>query len=364
MTVSKGWYVVGVVGVFGCAAACAAGCGGDTTSVAATEGEGGSGATSSTTGHPAGTGGHNPQGGTGGHNPAGTGGSTPTGPIASATAINSAFAFDATLTDDGAIVFYTGLTATGGAVFSMPVGGGTVSTVAESANVVAPFGIALSVDQHTVYVADPGFAEDATNDSGTIWSVSAEGGNFTEVMGGANLVARSLDVVADGANDAIYFSGSKNGTPGVFKLESGAVTTISQSNQFHDPGGVAVASDGTVYVIDTTAGSYRDATVFSISGTTVAIVKDHLWVGYPAGLALSQDEKTLIASGTRDVGQHAVAIQIDITSSELTYFPADTATSSPFLALFESGGLHRARNKENFAWVVADTTGGGIFLLK
>ena len=56
-------------------------------------------------------------------------------------------------------------------------------------------------------------------------------------------------------------------------------------------------------------------------------------------------------------------LEVDIDSHEIVYFPAD-GKKSDFTALFEPGGLHRGRDRDTFAWVVADTLGGGVYILK
>jgi hypothetical protein len=283
------------------------------------------------------------------------------GKITSSTLVADQLAFDATLSDDGSVVYFTGMSPQGdGAVYTVPASGGTANVVTKT-GLIAPFGIALSTDQKTLYVADPGAAT-SKEDGGSIFTVKAEGGTASALMGSAGAIPRSLEV----SGGFVFFTGTVKGAPGVYKISDagGAITEVASGASFHDPAGLAVASDGTVYVLDTIGGSRHDATVLAIAkGGKVSTLLPHAEVGYPAGVAIAQDEKAVLVSGLRDALDHSAVLRVDVTSHEVTYFPAD-GKKSDFTALFEPGGLHRARNKDVYAWVVADTMGGGVFVLK
>ncbi len=289
------------------------------------------------------------------------GGSNGDGKIKSSTLVSSQLAFDATMSDDGSLVYFTGTSADGeGAVYVVPAAGGNANVVTKS-GLVAPFGIALSTDGKTLYVADPG-AETSKEDGGSIFTVKAEGGKTSALMGSSGAVPRSLEVV----DKFVFFSGSVKGVPGIYKMSTtgGSITEVASGAEFHDPAGIAVAGDGTVYALDTIGGSRHDATILSVSKSgKVSTVLPHADVGYPAGLALVQDEKALLVSGLRDASGYSAVLHVDLTSHEIVYFPAD-GKKSDFTSLFEPGGLHRARSRDTYAWVVADTMCGGVFVLK
>ena len=81
---------------------------------------------------------------------------------------------------------------------------------------------------------------------------------------------------------------------------------------------------------------------------------------YPAGLALSLDEKTLIISTLEPTKGASSLLLLDILSKEPTRFPGDASLDG----LSEPGGLHRARSKQQLAWVTFDPKGGSVRLVK
>jgi sugar lactone lactonase YvrE len=272
-------------------------------------------------------------------------------------------AFDATLSDDGSILYFTGVSSKGnGAVFSVPASGGDPTPVTQS-GLVAPFGIALSTDGKTLFVADPG-AESASEDGGSIFSVTAEGGSVSAVSGTAGMVPRSLDVIDEGGTPTIFFSGSVKNVAGVFKIaaKGGKVSVVASGDSFHDPAGIAVAKDGTVYVVDTVAGSRHDATVLAVTNGKVSTLLPHADVGYPAGVALAQDESALLVSGLDEANGNASVLRVDLKSHEVVDFPGPK-TKLDFTAFYEPGGLHRARKADKYALVIGDPH-GGVYLLK
>ncbi|HVY46542.1 MAG TPA: hypothetical protein VHB21_11715, partial [Minicystis sp.] len=262
-------------------------------------------------------------GGAGGGGGGAGGGGQGSGKIKTAKLVTAGVAFDAALSDDGSVVYFTGVTSKGaGAVFSVPVSGGQPNVVTQT-GLVAPLGLALSTDQKTLFVADPA-AETPKEDGGSIFSVQAEGGAPSALAGTSGAVPRALDVVDEGNKTFVYFSGNVMGAPGVFKVGAtgGAIDDVASGAPFRDPAGLAVARDGTVYVVDTVGGSRTDATVLAVSskGHTTTLL-NHADVGYPAGVALSQDEKALLVSGLRDAYGHAAVLRVDLASHEVTTFP-------------------------------------------
>src|SRR5437660_967595 len=83
-------------------------------------------------------------------------------------------------TSEGSVAYFTGVGPNGPGVFSAPSSGGSVQEIASGAAFGAPFGIALSTDGKTLFVADPG-ASGTTLDGGRILAVDAEQGMVTPV---------------------------------------------------------------------------------------------------------------------------------------------------------------------------------------
>ena len=195
-------------------------------------------------------------GGTGGAT--GTGGSTGTGgaapPFGGAISHvgTGATVFDATPDPTGKTIYVTGVDATKGTgVLSVPADGSAMAptTIAAGAPFVAPFGISTSTDGKTLYIADPG--ADGGNDAGQLFRLSSTGGAPVAIAGADDYRPRSVDVVDEGGADTIYFTGQDraNGKVGVFKIPAagGAVTVVIEGAPFVEPGGLAVAADGTIY---------------------------------------------------------------------------------------------------------------------
>jgi hypothetical protein len=167
-------------------------------------------------------------------------------------------------------------------------------------------------------------------------------------------VPRGLDVVKEGAADSIYFSGldPASGTPGLFKVGAGggAVSTIASGAPLIDPSGVAVAGAGVVYVSNAASLQASHGSILKVSGGQVSELVSDVMVGFPAGVAVTRDGRTLVVSAR------------DATSGGDLVLLVDTGTKAvtPFTGLGDStgaGGLHRAPGADIFSW--SDTSAGG-----
>lgn len=335
------------------AAGVSAGCGGG--------GETGSGGSKPTsTGGAGGTSGSTGTGGTGGGTTATVGKLTSAKP--SGTDAAYALALDATLSADGSIVYFTGVGPEGPGVFSVPAGGGAVSKITAGGPLAAPVGIALSTDGKKLYIADPG-AGGTASDHGRIFSVPAEGGAPTPIMGSDDTEPRGLDVVAENGMDQIYFSGSVNGEAGLYKLAAagGTATALAKGAPFKDPSGVAVSKAGSIYVLDAVASKRSLGSIIEVKGSTATELVADIDVGFPSGIALGLDEKALFVSTVdKAKGGSSSLLVIDILSREPTRFPEDMSLAGKR----EPGGLHRAKDVHQFAWVSYDPAGGSVLVAK
>lgn len=293
-----------------------------------------------------------------------------TGNISSVTAVANGAAFltpfDAAPSPDGKTIYFTGVDPQkGAAIFSVSSAAGSTpavltagcATPACDSSVGAPLGIAVSSDGATVYAADPAYTGGST-DSGAVFSVPSGGGSQTVLAETVGYNARFITVSKVGGSDNLYFIGDDkaDGKPGIFKDVSGTVTAVFKGG---DPQAAAVASNGTVYFLD----QYGSVQQIAAGGTAAAALgsaTSNLAVSYPAGLALSPDEKSLLVpiidatSGKQAIGRY------DASSGSLTgiYLGLPTANT-------EGGGLHRAANADVYAFV--DTSAGNtgtIYLLK
>jgi hypothetical protein len=317
------------------------------------------------------------------------GGSCNSGPFQGnlAPGANGGFsdAFDAVPNADGSAVFFTGIDSTGNpGVFTQDIctAGATVKPVYTGGAFEAPFGIALSTDGMTLYVGDISAAEIETGatsakNKGIIFSLKSAGGSAPSILEGS-VTPRGLTVVSEGGADQIYFTGidKNNGKPGVFKIAAagGAVSTIAEGLPFVDPAGVAVSAAGDVYVLDYSASGATATSLGSSRGTIILVPKGgaagefapamELQLGYPAGLALMQDDSKLLVSGLSPTASSDVLIEVTVATKAVVNNNMGIDTYG------EAAGLHRAHKANVFAW--ADTkakpmgmTGTGtVFVIK
>jgi len=140
------------------------------------------------------------------------------------------------------------------------------------------------------------------------------------------------------------------------------VTPVAKGKPFVDPSGIAVAADGTAYVADTIASGSRRAIIVKVdkNGMASSFFSD-LPVGYPCGVALSLDEKTLIVSSLDPAKSTDVLVQIDVGTA-MSKNPATNGIDT----FSEPAGMHRAKAKNVFAWAdsSAGPSVGRVFIVK
>jgi sugar lactone lactonase YvrE len=161
-------------------------------------------------------------------------------------------------------------------------------------------------------------------------------------------------------SEQIVFSGSEpeRGVPGVFAIApaGGATRTLASGDPLHEPSGVAVAEDGTVYVVDIADGA---AQVLRVQHGQLESVVSALGVGFPAGIALTRDDKTLLVSGIDPSTHHDVVHVIDLASGKVSQWTQGVG------AFAEAAGLHRAHDRNVFAWADSQADRSGtVYVLE
>jgi DNA-binding beta-propeller fold protein YncE len=233
------------------------------------------------------------------------------------------------------------------AIFSSRRGG--VSTVYDGPELLAPSDLDRRGGE--LIVADRA----ADDGGGALVSISISSGQVEEVFARGY---RPASVTVD-AIGAIYLSGTDPLTrePGVFRVSEagGQVETLFAGRPLVDPSGIALMADGRVLVADTSlAGSSRGG-VFAIQDGRAELLASGFAAGFPAGIALTTDDSTLVVSGLGDDGRDRLFV-FDLASGERTAVEAEfTAAQS------SSGGLHRAPDGNTFIWSSGSFNGGTVY---
>jgi hypothetical protein len=324
---------------------------------------GGSGGTTGGSGGTTGGSGGAGQGGAGAGGGSSCGPLTGNGTVKTATLIAGpagASVIDATPGPDGCTVYFTASDATGGSnVYSNTIGG-TAKALTTTSPFIYPVGIATTSDGQTIFVADLATIPDAAKTTeGGIYTLSASGGGAELLTGTGGYSPRGLVIIKLSGTDTIFFTGvdPTDGQAGVFQIPagSGSVTTVVKGPPFADPGGIAVATNGQVYVTD--HGAAPGGAILNVNGTTTKQLATIKLGSYPAGIALSQDGSQLVVSREGDASGSAVAVLNASTGAQESLFGTGLDKAN------EPGGLHRASGADVFALVSGAATGGGVFVL-
>ncbi len=270
---------------------------------------------------------------------------------------------DATPSPDGKEVYFTARNEEGVGVFKAAASGGTITALHVGEPMSTPVNITVATDNRTVFIADPG-ASINEGDRGAIWAVPTAGGAPTLVAGTAGYAPRGITLMSEGGGDQIYFTGQTidSREPGVFKVAAagGTVEGIVKGAPFHDPNGLAVTRSGTIYVVDNGADDPATSAtqVIQISDNSATVFATGLKTGFPAGIALSQDDSTALISAVDPVKATDLVVRINLATKEQTNF------STGIENFEEAAGLHRAANAEVYAWCDSTANGTGtIYVL-
>ncbi len=272
--------------------------------------------------------------------------------------------FDSVPSTDGSTFYFVATNGAGApAIFSVPARGGAAVRLASGAPLSSPFGIAISTDGKTLYVADPGAgaADSAAatdpDAPGAVYTLPVGGGTPALLAGTAGYSPRGLDVVLEGKADAVYFTGldPADGSPGLFKVGAagGGTTVVSKGAPLSEPSGVAVAASGIAYVTDHLGSGGARGALFQVSAGSASKLVGGLRFGFPAGVALTRDEKSVLVSGIDDASRLDVVYLVDLASHKVS------STSQGVGSNTDAGGLHRARGADVLSWCGTTAGSGG-----
>ncbi len=273
---------------------------------------------------------------------------------------------DATPSPDAARVYYTALSLEDGedrpGVFTTDAAGSNeIATLAVGGELSAPVGITVSLDGQTLYVADTAAGE-SSGETGALVRLSAEDGTMSILPGTEGYEPRG-NVIADiRGREQLYFTGKDpaTGQGGVFRIapDGGAVESLAPDVAMGDPGGVAVADNGDVYVVDVLSGD-GDATLIRVRDGEATVVLRGIGVGFPAGTAITRDGGTLLVSGLDPRTRRDVVYVLDTASGDVS------VVSEPLADFSEPAGLHRAHGSNTFAWADSEANDTGtVYVLE
>jgi len=284
----------------------------------------------------------------------------------------AAMPVDATPSPDGSQVYFIAFSSRADAdnlkvervpaIYKVAATGGAPTKLFEGEPLQSPFGITISDDGQTLFIADSsadGNAESERSD-GRVFSMLAAGGAPTALAGTEGITPAGVEALGP----SLYITGRKDGMAGLFKTgtSGGGVSAVAVGGPFSDPGGVAVARDGVAYVIDTgsaVGGQALGSVVKVMPDGKTEIVLEGLSVGHPAGIALVNDDSALIVSALDAAEGTDRVFRVELGDRSVRQL---SATIGQF---YESAGLHRARNVEVFAWADSHANGTGtVYVLK
>lgn len=238
---------------------------------------------------------------------------------------------------------------------------GTRPTLVYSGELLSnPLDLDVTADGAAIVVADSVHLDgEGQDDGGAVLTFPIEGGEPSAAAVG--YVPRAITVADSGE---IYFSGRdpERGEPGIFALSGDAVVPVYTGAPLVDPSGLAVFADGRLLVADT---SYSDGEGARTTSRGAVVLIDHgeatlfasgFETGYPAGLALTTDERLLVVSGQGADSSNLVFL-FD-TSAPDAPPRVETAFASE---QWSSGGLHRAHGSNQFAWCDRARSGGTVY---
>jgi hypothetical protein len=282
----------------------------------------------------------------------------PMGPTAIPLGAELGLPFDAVPSDDGTAFYFTAVGDKGPGLFKVPSSGtGTVTELSTGSPWVAPFGVALDTQQALVFVAETA-GVDAMGNTGALYGVPVGGGTPAPVSGSEGTSPRGLLVVRESGADVIYFTGfnPSTGEPGLLRVPAagGTLTVVAKGAPFRDPSGVTRHAAGDFYVTDTVAQDDAGSLVVKVTGGTASVWLRVPAVGYPAGIAFTRDETHLVLSGFDAAAGRNTISRIDLA----TKTGGEVASGGP--ADTDSAGLHRARLADVFAFCDRTAGGGGV----
>jgi hypothetical protein len=281
---------------------------------------------------------------------------------------------DATPDPDATNIYFTAQSDQGAGVFRVPITGGTAVSITVGAPFSMPYGLAVSMNGQTIYVADPGVPMTSTViasggnqarqavTTGALFRVPVTGGEPQIIAGTERTSPRGLEVTEENGVETLYFLGNHpdTGAPAVMKIPAsgGTLAILLQGAPLVNPVHVSLLRNNVAWVItdDAASGNGLGSVFLLERNGQVTTLADHVRMGAPAGVALTFDESLALVSTLDAQTGTSQVLAIDLTTRE------QGIITKVINVNHASGGLHRARNRNVMAWcgVTAGTSGQGI----
>jgi DNA-binding beta-propeller fold protein YncE len=131
-----------------------------------------------------------------------------------------------------------------------------------------------------------------------------------------------------------------------------------------DPSGIVVLKDGAVLVADTrlfeSTPINSEAGIVRIKDGEASLFASGFATGYPAGIAVTTDESTLIVSGEAPDRSDAVYLfNVEDPSAGATVVRAEFSVEQS-----SSAGLKARRGENTFVWASGSFNGGTVYKIK
>lgn len=257
---------------------------------------------------------------------------------------------DAAPSPDGSRIYYLAVSNDGSdhpsagvyAVDTDAEGKGQTEELTLGAPLLTPLGIESSLDGKSLFIADTTAGDDAT---GALFRLAAAGGAPSVIPGTEGYRPAGVVAGKQKGEEVLYFTGRDpaSGVGAVYRIASGGgeAKRLASFDADSEPGGVALANNGDVYVADNAPGSAR---VLQVRDEKVSVFVSNIGLGFPAGVALTSDDSTLLVSGLDPQTKHDVVYAVNLADRKMAQVKQGIS------GFAESAGLHRAHNVNVFAW--------------
>lgn len=255
---------------------------------------------------------------------------------------------DSVPSPDAQTIYFTANGSSGPAVYSVAAAGGEVTALASGAPFIAPWGLSISTDGQTLYVADLG--GEAASDGNVIFALPTSGGTPTRLEPTAGSRPNVPEIVSENGTDTLYYSGfdPADQQPAIFKLDpsqDAAPSVVFKGAPLSWPSGVAVTKAGIVYVVDMEAAGNARGALFRIQEGKAEKLADQIRTsGWIAGATLTLDDALLLVSTLHAEQGTAQVLVVNIASGELGLINKGISENTG------AGGVHRAHQVNAFSW--------------